>query len=68
MNAIIKAIPSFLETLLRNRIHRSNYESIYALLNSADDQKDELILTWRNQKLVELSYVGITVCPYLPAS
>jgi hypothetical protein len=74
MNAIIKAITntlSFLEALIRTTFvtvflpWRTSYEPIHALLNSAEDQKDALTLTWRTQKLAELSYVGITVRHHL---
>jgi hypothetical protein len=40
---------------------RTSYKPI-----RAEDQKDELILTWWMQKLTELSVVGITVRPHLP--
>jgi len=69
MNAIINAITntlSFLEVIIRTTFitiflpWRTSYEPIHALLNSAEGQKDELTLTWRTQKLAELSYVGIT--------
>jgi hypothetical protein len=76
MNTIIKATTktlSFLEAFLRTTFvtiflpWRTSYEPIHALLNSAEDQKDELTLTWRTQKLAELSYVGITVRLHLLA-
>jgi hypothetical protein len=75
MNAIRKATNStlsVLEAFLRTTFvtiflpWRTSYEPIHALLNSAEDQKDELTLTWRTQKLAELSYVGITVGHRLP--
>lgn len=34
---------------------------LHALLNSAEDKKDDLTRTWRDQKLQELNYVGIAV-------
>jgi hypothetical protein len=47
---------------------RTSYEPVHALLNCAEDQRDELTLTWRTQKLNELSSVGITVGNLCPRS
>jgi hypothetical protein len=75
MNAIVNATKntlSLFEAFIRTTFitiflpWRTSYEPIHALLNSAEDQKDELTLTWRTQKLAELSYVGITVRPPSP--
>jgi hypothetical protein len=42
----------------------STYEPIKSLLNAASEaEKDDLTAAWRNRKLSELSFVGITVSP-----
>ncbi len=40
----------------------STYEPIYSLLNADDDKtRDELTQRWKDNKLQELSFVGIVV-------
>jgi hypothetical protein len=40
---------------------RSTYEPIYSLLNALDDERDTLTGAWRDRKLAELAFVGVTV-------
>ena len=40
---------------------RSTYEPIHSLLNASDDQRDKLTGAWRDRKLAELAFVGVTV-------
>jgi hypothetical protein len=41
---------------------QSNFKPLDALLNSAEDKKDSLTKIWKEQKLSELTYVGVAVC------
>jgi hypothetical protein len=43
---------------------QSNFKPLDALLNSAEDKKDSLTKVWREQKLSELTYVGVAVRPF----
>jgi len=49
---------------------KSNFKPLNALLNSADDKKDPLAKSWREQKLGELTFVGVSVdiSPFLTVS
>ena len=40
---------------------KSNLIPLNALLNSVDDKKDPLTKMWREQKLGELTFVGVAV-------
>jgi hypothetical protein len=41
----------------------STYDPIKLLLNEEDpDKRDELTTTWKDNKLSELSFVGVVVC------
>jgi hypothetical protein len=40
---------------------KANHRPLKALLNSADSKKDALTRTWREQKISELTFVGIAV-------
>ena len=61
------ALPEFLvglvvtTTLVLFVPWKSNFKPLNALLNSADNKKDSLTKTWREQKLSELTFVGIAV-------
>jgi len=43
---------------------KSSFQPLHALLNSAEERRDELTRTWKDQKLSELTFVGITVNIY----
>lgn len=40
---------------------RSSFEPIKSLLNGSTDEKDDLTSSWRDRKLAELTFVGLTV-------
>jgi hypothetical protein len=40
---------------------KANHKPLDALLNSADSKKDALTKTWREQKISELTFVGVAV-------
>jgi hypothetical protein len=45
----------------------STYDPIKILLNAEDEaKKDELTMKWRDNKLSELSFVGVVVCMVFP--
>ena len=42
---------------------KTTYDPIYSLLNANDNkERDELTQRWKDNKLSELSFVGIVVC------
>jgi len=61
------AAPEFLLSLLITGVlilfvpWRANHKPLNALLNSADSKKDDLTKTWREQKISELTFVGVAV-------
>jgi hypothetical protein len=44
---------------------KANHKPLDALLNSADSKKDSLTKTWREQKISELTFVGVAVINFL---
>jgi hypothetical protein len=61
------AAPEFLVSLIITSIlilfvpWKANHKPLKALLNSADSKKDALTKTWREQKISELTSVGVAV-------
>lgn len=67
------AAPEFLLSLIITSIliifvpWKANHRPLHALLNSTDSKKDALTKTWREQKISELTFVGVAVT-YSPST